>query len=280
GEGVRGEVTSKTGQKVRKSPALTAPVVGRYEAGAQVLIACQAAGGRVEGDALWYRLADGQGWLSAHYVHVSGLVPVCRGGAGSSGTPAGPKGQKDEKGQKGSPKGDEAPVVGPVTLPAPVGGKDGPGSAGPARPAVPVRPAQPAKPTGAAKPTKPTKPTQPKKPAKPAKPAKPIGVAKPVGPGGTMGLPNVPGAAGRMQTVARDYTVPAMSLRQLLRSPTCPDGTRIAGGGYFQPGGRIGGVETVDAYPSVTGNVYLVGVNNTSPAAVDLRVFAVCQPVA
>ncbi|WP_144440758.1 hypothetical protein [Streptomyces roseifaciens] len=271
--GVPGEVISRMGQKVRKSPALSAPVVGSYGPGAHVLIACQAAGGRVEGDGLWYRLADGQGWLSAHYVHVSGLVPVCRGGgSGSSGKPAGAAGAPDPKGAPGA-----AGPTGAASPPAAAGGKDVPGSTGAVGPAVPVKPAAPAKPAGAAKPKK------PKKPARPAKPAKPTGAIKPtgpVGPAGSTGLPGVPGASGRMQVVAQDYTVPPMSLRQLLRSPTCPDGTRIAGGGYFQPGGRIGGVETVDAYPSVTGNVYLVGVNNTSPAAVDLRVFAVCQPVA
>ncbi|MFE5873061.1 hypothetical protein ACFQ6V_31025 [Streptomyces roseifaciens] len=295
--GVPGEVISRVGQKVRKSPALSAPVVGSYGPGAHVLIACQAAGGRVEGDSLWYRLADGQGWLSAHYVQVSGFVPLCRGGgSGGSGKPAGAKGQKGDAG-RGGPSGPaagagasdpkEAPGAGPAgeaSPPADAGGEDGPGSTGPARPAVPVKPAAPAKPPAApAKPAKPGKPGKPKRPAKPAKPAKPTGATKPtkpVRPTGSTGLPDVPGAPGRMQTVAQDYTIPPMSLRQLLRSPTCPDGTRIAGGGYFQPGGRIGGVETVDAYPSVTGNVYLVGVNNTSPAAVTLRVFAVCQPMA
>ncbi|MEU1816217.1 hypothetical protein ABZ543_13610 [Streptomyces roseifaciens] len=283
--GVPGEVISRVGQKVRKSPALSAPVVGSYGPGAHVLIACQAAGGRVEGDGLWYRLADGQGWLSARYVQVSGFVPVCKGGgSGSSGKPAGAKGQKGDaaaQGPKGAP-GTAGPV-GEVSPPVGAGGMDGPGSTGPARPAVPVKPAAPAKPAGPAKPGKPGKPGKPAGPAKPGKPAKPTGATKPtkpVRPTGSTGLPDVPGASGRMQTVAQDYTVPPMSLRQLLRSPTCPDGTRIAGGGYFQPGGRIGGVETVDAYPSVTGNVYLVGVNNTSPAAVNLRVFAVCQPVA
>ncbi|GGX63496.1 hypothetical protein [Streptomyces hiroshimensis] len=311
GGGVPGEVISRVGQKVRKSPAISAPAVGSYKPGAHVLIACQAAGGRVDGDGLWYRLADGRGWLSARYVHVSGFVPVCKSGGGSPGGPAGPKGEPaGQKGQKGGPgqKGDpgqkggpgpsaptaptgpagsqdpkEVPgaatgpagIVGPTTLPAPVGGgKGGPGSPGSAKPGRPARPAVAAKPTGAAKPSVPVKPAGAARPTPPAKPAGAAGQAAPAI------LPDVPGAAGRMQAVARDYTVPPRSLRQLLRSPTCPDGTRIAGGGYFQPGGRIGGVETVDAYPSVTGNVYLVGVNNTSPTAVGLRVFAVCQPVA
>ncbi|MGK5549796.1 hypothetical protein ACSNOH_34515 [Streptomyces sp. URMC 127] len=73
--------------------------------------------------------------------------------------------------------------------------------------------------------------------------------------------------------------MPAHSRDQQLRSPVCPAGTQIIGGGYLQPGSRTGALEKLDAYPSVIENVFLVAVNNTSPDCVDLRVFAVCQPV-
>ncbi|WP_223268117.1 hypothetical protein [Streptosporangium nondiastaticum] len=73
--------------------------------------------------------------------------------------------------------------------------------------------------------------------------------------------------------------MPPLSRDQQLRSPVCPAGTQIVGGGYFQPGSRTGALEKLDAYPSVVENAYLVGVNNTSPSAVDLRVFAICQPM-
>ncbi|MFF7729495.1 hypothetical protein [Streptomyces sp. NPDC008001] len=191
---------SQLGQKVRKAPATSAPVVGGYGPGQQVLIACKAAGERVAGDALWYRLADGRGWMSAHYVRPNGQVPPCRisGPGGQQGSGHGrPGGAKGSKGSKGGP-----------------------------RPSAP------------------------------------------------QGVP----AAGSPVTVVQDHSVPPLSLDQHLRSPACPPGTRIIGGGYFQPGSRIGGLEKLDAYPSVTENVYVVGVNNTSPTAIDLRVFAICQP--
>ncbi|MDG4534954.1 hypothetical protein [Streptomyces sp. AV19] len=80
-----------------------------------------------------------------------------------------------------------------------------------------------------------------------------------------------------LRTVERDYTVPALARSQLLSSPSCPAGTRIIGGGYAQPGNRDqGGIEKLDAYPSGRDNFYLVSVNNTSPTAVEMKVFGVC----
>lgn len=107
----------------------------------------------------------------------------------------------------------------------------------------------------------------------------PAGPEGPAGPAGPTGPQGIPGATGLPLTVVQDHSVPPLSRDQQLRSPVCPAGTQIVGGGYFQPGSRTGALEKLDAYPSVVENAYLVGVNNTSPSAIDLRVFAICQPM-
>ncbi|WP_049714261.1 hypothetical protein [Streptomyces caatingaensis] len=96
-----------------------------------------------------------------------------------------------------------------------------------------------------------------------------------------MGPAGPPGPAGQprpleLRTVERDYTVPALARQQALTSPSCPAGMRIIGGGYVQSGNRDQPVEKLDAYPVANSNHYLVTVSNTSPTAVDMKVFGVC----
>ncbi|MEU5426500.1 hypothetical protein AB0H73_12955 [Streptomyces olivoreticuli] len=69
-----------------------------------------------------------------------------------------------------------------------------------------------------------------------------------------------------------------MAREQVLKSPVCPSGTRIIGGGYAQVGNWSGVMEKIAEHPVAEENRYLVGVNSVSPTAVTLKVFGVCQP--
>lgn len=116
-------------------------------------------------------------------------------------------------------------------------------------------------------------------PTGPSGPAGATGPAGPPGPAGPMGPPGPAGQAPRpleLRTVAQDYTVAPLARQQALSSPACPTGMRIIGGGYIQSGDRDRGIEKLDAYPVAGANHYLVTVNNTSPTAVEMKVFGVC----
>ncbi|MGW1198886.1 hypothetical protein ACWD4B_24080 [Streptomyces sp. NPDC002536] len=86
--------------------------------------------------------------------------------------------------------------------------------------------------------------------------------------------------------VQQEFTVPGTAARGpapagqriVLKSPPCPADSRIVSGGYFQVGSWDGTLQKIDSYPSFEENLYLVGVNNTSPTAVTLRVYGVCLP--
>ncbi|MGW1076273.1 hypothetical protein [Streptomyces sp. NPDC002537] len=80
------------------------------------------------------------------------------------------------------------------------------------------------------------------------------------------------------QIVQQDFTVAPLAREQVLKSPVCPMGTRIVGGGFEQVGNWSGAVERYAEYPGLGENQYLVGVNSVSPSSVTLRVFGVCQP--
>ncbi|MFI1796315.1 hypothetical protein ACH427_02990 [Streptomyces sp. NPDC020379] len=102
-----------------------------------------------------------------------------------------------------------------------------------------------------------------------------MGPQGPVGPAGPRGGP---GGGGPPRIVQQEFTVASLAREQVLKSPVCPSGTRIVGGGYAQVGTWAGALEKVAEYPLVAENRYLLGVNSVSPSDVTLRVFGVCQP--
>jgi uncharacterized protein YgiM (DUF1202 family) len=72
-----GRVVSDVPLNVRKRPTTASDVVGGVRAGATVTIACKSTGEEVDGNSVWYRLADRSGWVTARYVHNMGYVPYC-----------------------------------------------------------------------------------------------------------------------------------------------------------------------------------------------------------
>ncbi|GAA1180119.1 hypothetical protein GCM10009664_52950 [Kitasatospora gansuensis] len=135
---VGGDVTSRIGQKVRAEPTTKSKEIGQYATGAKVRLACKVHGENVNGNDLWYRLANRDGWMSARFVRNSAPVAFCSdtGAAGAAGVAGaqGPKGDagpvwdptkatpeelakvKGDKGDAGAqgPKGDAGPVWDPT----------------------------------------------------------------------------------------------------------------------------------------------------------------------
>lgn len=105
----------------------------------------------------------------------------------------------------------------------------------------------------------------------------PAGAQGPAGPVGPQG-PAGPGRGGPPRVVQQEFTIASLAREQVLKSPVCPSGTRIVGGGYAQVGTWSGALEKVAEYPLVQENRYLLGVNSVSPSEVTLTVFGVCQP--
>ncbi|MCW7943492.1 hypothetical protein AAW14_15810 [Streptomyces hygroscopicus] len=62
---------------VRSGPGTGYRVVGHRRVGGRVLLVCKKQGSYVHGNARWYRLAGGKGYVSAHYVRTRGAVPWC-----------------------------------------------------------------------------------------------------------------------------------------------------------------------------------------------------------
>ncbi|GAA3492660.1 SH3 domain-containing protein [Streptomyces cremeus] len=78
--GVGGKVTAHGGQFVRERPTSSSRKIGSYRNGAIVRLACKVRGQNIHGNALWYKLWDRSGWLSAKYVHNFGYVGWCANG--------------------------------------------------------------------------------------------------------------------------------------------------------------------------------------------------------
>ncbi|GHH41236.1 hypothetical protein [Streptomyces candidus] len=75
--GVAGKVTAKHGQFVRSRPTTHSARIGSYRGHAMVRIACKVRGQNVAGNAVWFKLWDRSGWMSAKYVDNLGHVGWC-----------------------------------------------------------------------------------------------------------------------------------------------------------------------------------------------------------
>jgi len=74
---VNGKVVSRIGQNVREKPTTYSKILGSYKSGATVKIACKVNGQVVDGNKIWYRLANRTGWMSARYVKNAAPVAYC-----------------------------------------------------------------------------------------------------------------------------------------------------------------------------------------------------------
>lgn len=75
GYGVEGGVVSPIPLNIRSGPGTGYPVVGALANGTTISISGKTNGTNIFGNRIWYRLADGQGWVSARYVNNYGYVP-------------------------------------------------------------------------------------------------------------------------------------------------------------------------------------------------------------
>jgi uncharacterized protein YgiM (DUF1202 family) len=69
----KGKVTTTT-LNVRKAPTSASAKVGSLSKGTTIKIECKVLGPRVDGNALWYKLATGR-WVTARYVSNVGAAP-------------------------------------------------------------------------------------------------------------------------------------------------------------------------------------------------------------
>ncbi|MDF2256629.1 SH3 domain-containing protein [Streptantibioticus ferralitis] len=74
---VEGRVVSPEPLTVHYGPGVNRWVTGTISNGMHVWIVCKAEGSRVGANDRWYKLADGQGWVPAHYVNNYRYVRWC-----------------------------------------------------------------------------------------------------------------------------------------------------------------------------------------------------------
>ncbi|MER6359003.1 SH3 domain-containing protein [Streptomyces sp. NPDC001634] len=75
---VVGRVTTRyISLNVRSGPGFGYRVIGHRQVHGRLLVVCKKHGSYVFGNRRWYRLAGGQGYVSAHYVRTRGVVPWC-----------------------------------------------------------------------------------------------------------------------------------------------------------------------------------------------------------
>jgi hypothetical protein len=70
-----GRVTSPIGLNVRAAAATDSAVLDTLGAGATFEILCKVPAGLIDGNRLWYKLYDQDGWVSARYVANVGAAP-------------------------------------------------------------------------------------------------------------------------------------------------------------------------------------------------------------
>jgi hypothetical protein len=71
----KGKVVSRIPLDVRAKPTTKSAVRGTLRPGTIISITCKVNGQKVDGNARWYELAGGHGWVSARYVANIGPAP-------------------------------------------------------------------------------------------------------------------------------------------------------------------------------------------------------------
>ena len=74
---VWGTVIAETGVIVRAYPTTQSANIGSYVKGAKVQLSCQAKSEDVQGNPLWFKLANRSGWVTARWVQNHGSLPTC-----------------------------------------------------------------------------------------------------------------------------------------------------------------------------------------------------------
>ncbi|MCB5182910.1 SH3 domain-containing protein [Streptomyces sp. SMC 277] len=70
-------VSPGQGLGIRSGPGTGYARNGKLATNAVVEVQCKVKGQTVAGNALWYKLADGRGWIAARYAQNLNKVPYC-----------------------------------------------------------------------------------------------------------------------------------------------------------------------------------------------------------
>lgn len=62
---------------IRTGPGTQYAKTGVFKYGAEVQVQCKTNGTEVDGNSLWYKLADGRGWIAARYAANLNRIPTC-----------------------------------------------------------------------------------------------------------------------------------------------------------------------------------------------------------
>ncbi|MFF3017426.1 SH3 domain-containing protein [Streptomyces sp. NPDC057939] len=70
-------VSPGKGLGIRSGPGTGYAEKGKVATGAVVALQCKVNGQKVDGNSIWYKLADGSGWIAARYAQNLNKVPFC-----------------------------------------------------------------------------------------------------------------------------------------------------------------------------------------------------------
>jgi methionine-rich copper-binding protein CopC len=73
----QGEVVSSLPRNIRHLPSTDAEATGTLQPNEIVDLDCKVTGQTVDGNSIWYQLADADGWVSARYVQNLDPVEFC-----------------------------------------------------------------------------------------------------------------------------------------------------------------------------------------------------------
>ncbi|MEF2527776.1 MULTISPECIES: DUF7507 domain-containing protein [Streptomyces] len=71
------KIASKKPVKIHSGPGSDQEPTGTLKAHAHTSVICQTNGEDVEGNPVWYRLADGRGWIPARHAQADSAIPPC-----------------------------------------------------------------------------------------------------------------------------------------------------------------------------------------------------------
>lgn len=116
----QGQVIARTGLNIRSRPTTSSTDVGTIKYGTVIRISCKVKGQTIDGNPLWYKLADARfhaGWVTARYVDNIGRAPeYCRNGMadepGDAVGEAPSKEQNDKQAGKQAQKQDSGAALG------------------------------------------------------------------------------------------------------------------------------------------------------------------------
>ncbi|WUH78856.1 SH3 domain-containing protein [Streptomyces sp. NBC_00435] len=63
--------------QIRTGPGTQYGKAGTIKHGTEVQVMCKTNGTEIEGNSLWYKLADGHGWIAARYAENLNRIPTC-----------------------------------------------------------------------------------------------------------------------------------------------------------------------------------------------------------